>query len=102
MHWDTGDQASDSEVDDINSTPQLQDGGHAASGGDCGGGNRCYSCVVEYKTKGDRSGGFCTKRIECQHVIVTVGLGVLKVRGRYARTASDPVFPRLLSLSVNE
>lgn len=80
MHWDTGDQASDSEVDDVDSNPQLQDCGHAAGGGDGGGGNRCYPCAVEYKTTGDGNGGLYTKRIECQHVIVTVGLGVLKVR----------------------
>lgn len=51
-----------------------------------------YPCVVEYKSKShavgrtaanksgeEESGGVSTRRIRCRRVLVTVGLGVLKV-----------------------
>ena len=49
-----------------------------------------HPCVVEYTTRKRSSGGegvgggkeeTCTRRIRCRRVVVTVGLGVLKVRG---------------------
>lgn len=46
-----------------------------------------YPCVVEYTEPnqsgiaGGGEGRVCTRRIRCRRVVVTVGLGVLKVRG---------------------
>lgn len=49
-----------------------------------GGGDGAYPCVVECQTT-DSDGAVCSQRIECNHVVVTVGLGVLKVTDRTDR-----------------
>ncbi len=53
-----------------------------------------HPCVVEYTTRKRSSGGegvgggkeeACTRRIRCRRVVVTVSLGVLKVRSNFIR-----------------
>lgn len=66
-------------------------GGDAEVSPSAGTHGRSHPCVVEYATRKRSSGGegvfvsggkeeACTRRIRCRRVVVTVGLGVLKVR----------------------